>query len=301
VRRAQDRHTPLHHDRIGAAALDLLPRPRRTALGGRVRACRGDRSGIPAILTGLRLVPLLLAAALLAGCGSASTAPKGPPLETECGDLPEGLHAKPIWLHTLDGVRLYAATTGRGSKAVVLLHESPANLCGWLPTMQLLADHGMRAIAVDFRGNGHSAQPRLAIFLHLRPDIEAAIKEARDEGSDKVFLMGASLGGAAALTHAPSLKGLAGVISLSGELKLPNFDLDAIDAVPKLRVPLLTMAARDDGSFNADDAHTLIRATGSRDKRLAIFPSSYHGWDLIQTAPYQARAQKLLLDWLDGH
>jgi pimeloyl-ACP methyl ester carboxylesterase len=270
-------------------------------VGRRLHAPRGDRPGLPA-LTGRLLIALLLAA-ILAGCGSSShsTAPQGPPLQAECGDLPKGLHAKPIWLHTSDGVRLYAATSGKGAKAVVLLHESPADLCGWLSTIQLLADHGIRAIAVDFRGNGRSDQPRLAIFLHLRPDIQAGIDEARAEGSKEIFLMGASLGGAAAMTHAPSLKGLAGVISLSGELKLPNFGLDAIDAVPKLRVPFLTMAARDDGSFDSADAHTLIRAVGSRDKRLELFPGSSHGWDFLDYAPFKARARTLLLDWLDEH
>ena len=215
--------------------------------------------------------------------------------------MPKGLDAKPIWLHTSDGVRLYAATAGSGSKAVVLLHEFPADLCGWFPTMQVLADHGYRAIALDFRGSGRSGKPRLAIYLHLRPDIQAGIDEARAEGAKEVFLMGASLGGAAAMTHAPSLKGLAGVVSLSGELKLPNFALDAIDAVPRLRVPFLTMAARDDSSFDAADAHTLIRAVGSKDKRLVLFPGSRHGWDYIDPAPYKARARRILLDWLHAH
>jgi pimeloyl-ACP methyl ester carboxylesterase len=239
----------------------------------------------------------------VAGCGSSShsTAEKGAPIETECGDLPKGLDAKPIWLRTSDGVRIYAATAGSGSKAVVLLHEFPADLCGWLNTMEILANHGYRAIALDFRGNGHSAHPRLAIYLHVRPDIEAGIAEARAEGSKHVFLMGASLGGAAAMAHAPSLPDLAGVVSLSGELKLTNFALDAIDAVPKLRVPFLTMAARDDGSFPAADAHTLIRAVGSPDKRLVLFPGGLHGWDYIDLAPYRFRARKILLDWLDAH
>ena len=130
---------------------------------------------------------------------------------------------------------------------VVLLHKSsPANLCHWRGTMKLLADRGIRSVAVDFRGNGRSDQPPLSTSLRFRPDVEAAIQEARDEGSDKVFLLGASLGGAAAMTYAPNLKDLAGVVSLSGELKLPEYHLDPIDSLPSLRVPFLAVGSRED-------------------------------------------------------
>jgi hypothetical protein len=243
------------------------------------------------------------ATALLAGCGgsSKSAAPQGPPLETECGDLPRGLDAKPIWLHTPDGVRIYAATAGKGAKAVVLLHESQANLCGWLPTMQWLQNNGIRAVAIDMRGAGRSGPGRPSAYFHYGLDMQAALDEARVEGSKDLFLMGASMGGAAALMYARALSGLAGVVSLSGELRLPEAQLDGIDAVPKLRAPLLTIGSRQDGYFDAADSRKLHRAAGSADKQAAVFPSSYHGWDLLDVAPYKARVQKLLLDWLERH
>ncbi|MGZ8694344.1 MAG: alpha/beta hydrolase [Gaiellaceae bacterium] len=249
-----------------------------------------------------RLALALLAFALvLAGCGGGakkeSTATPGPTVETECGDLPDGLETKGHWLRTSDGVKIYAATAGEGSKAVVLLHQSPANLCGWLDTMKLLVDHGYRAIAIDFRGFGRSTVDRSA-GLSVRPDIEAGVAEAKAEGADKVFLMGASYGGAAELTYAPDLKDVDGVVSLSGELRLPY--LNAIGAVPRLKVPLLVVAGREDGQANAADAHKLVRAAGSADKRAAIFPSTYHGWSLMDEAPYGARVQQLVLDWLDA-
>jgi alpha-beta hydrolase superfamily lysophospholipase len=243
----------------------------------------------------------LATAVALAGCGGGgkptSTAASGPSLETECGDLPAGLHARALWLRTSDGVRLYAATTGKGSKAVVLLHESPANLCGWLATMQLLADHGIRAVAIDFRGFGRSTVDRTK-GLSVQPDIQAAVDEAKAEGSDKVFLMGASYGGASELTYGPDLD-VAGIVSLSGELKLPY--LNAIGAVPRLKAPLLVVAGRTDGQANAADAHKLVAAAGSSDKRAVVYPGEYHGWALLDDAPYGPQAQRLVLDWLDSH
>ena len=249
------------------------------------------------------LVVAVAAAALLAGCGgsSKSAAPHGPPLETECGDLPKGLDARPIWLHTSDGVRLYAATAGKGAKAVVLLHESQANLCGWLPTMHWLQNNGIRAIAIDMRGAGRSGPGRPSADFHYGQDMQAALDDARAEGSKDLLLMGASMGGAAELMYAPALSGLAGVVSLSGELRLPNAQLDGVDAVPRLRAPLLTIGSRQDGYFDAADSRKLHQAAGSPDKGAAVFPGSYHGWDLLDVAPYKSRVQKLLLDWLQRH
>jgi alpha-beta hydrolase superfamily lysophospholipase len=264
------------------------------------RSIRTNHVGVRASFAAMRLLLLLLGLVVLAsGCGggtSESTAGAGPSVATECGDVPDGLDARGLWLHTSDGVRLYAATTGDGDKAVVLLHESPANLCGWLDTMKLLADHGFRAVAIDFRGWGRSTVDR-SKGLSVKPDIEAAVEEAKAEGSDEVFLMGASYGGAAELTYGPDLD-VDGIVSLSGELELPY--LNAIGAVPRLKTPLLVVAGRDDGAANATDAHKLVRAAGSRDKRAAVFPGEYHGWALLDDAPYGPRAQRLVLDWLDA-
>ena len=73
----------------------------------------------------------LAAAALVAGVPAAG-AEGAPPLSSTCGDAP-GITAQPTYVRTADGVDLYALDAGTGSTAIVLVHESPANLCGWLP------------------------------------------------------------------------------------------------------------------------------------------------------------------------
>jgi hypothetical protein len=73
----------------------------------------------------------LAAAALVAGAPAAD-ADAAPPLSSTCGDAP-GITAQPAYVRTADGVDLYALDAGTGPTAIVLVHESPANLCGWLP------------------------------------------------------------------------------------------------------------------------------------------------------------------------
>lgn len=250
----------------------------------------------------MRYVVTALAVLVLAGCGGTSheLANGGAPsLSTTCGELPAGLTASTYFLKTGDGVRIYAASAGDGSKAVVLLHESGgAGLCGWLRTMRWLAADGFRAVAINMRGYPPSASPALASYHHYAEDIRAAVGAAHTLGAKHVFVMGASMGGAATVAEAPELKDVAGVISLSGELKLPTSELDAIGAAPKITVPFLFVGSEADGYVLGSDARRLTRAVGSKDKQVRIFSGGYHGWDLLDVAPYRARVKALLLDWL---
>ena len=239
----------------------------------------------------------------LAGCGGSSHTLAGngaPSLATTCGTA--GVTASTYFLKTGDGLRIYAASAGGGATAVVLLHESGgAGLCGWLPTMRWLAANGIRAVAINFRGYPPSSTPALAIYHHYAQDIQAAVDAAHTLGAKHVFVMGASMGGAATVAEAPKLADVTGVISLSGELELPTSELDAIGAAPKINLPFLFVGSEADGYVIGSEARRLTRAVGSKDKQVHIFPSSYHGWDLLDAAPYRARVKSLLLDWLRTH
>jgi alpha-beta hydrolase superfamily lysophospholipase len=239
--------------------------------------------------------------AMLAGCGGSSLELENggaPSLATTCGTLPAGLAASTYFLRTSDGVRIYAAAAGTGSKAVVLVHESGAGLCGWVPTMRWLSEKGIRAVAIDLRGYPPSDSPRLAIYHRYAPDIQAAVDAAHDLGAKDVFVMGASLGGAATVAEAPKLERVAGVISLSGELELPTAELDAIGAAPHIKLPFLFVGSEADPYVVGSEARRLYRAVGSRDKQVHVFEGGYHGWDILDVAPDRARARSLVLRWL---
>ncbi|HZO33537.1 MAG TPA: alpha/beta fold hydrolase [Gaiellaceae bacterium] len=212
-----------------------------------------------------------------------------------------GVASKPFWLRAQDGVRLYAVEAGRGNVGVVLAHESPADLCGWLPYMATLEHAGVRVLAFDFRGFGDSDRPASTRdFLAYGRDFRAAVAHLESDGAKKVFLMGASFGGAAALTYAPGLR-LAGVVSFSGETHLPGTGLNGLAAVPRLRAPLLIVGSRHDRYLSVADALRLLRRAGSHDKRTALYPGGYHGWDLVEDAPYAAKVRALVLAWVRAH
>lgn len=98
-----------------------------------------------------------------------------------------------------------------------------------------------------------------------------------------------------ALTYSAGLP-LSGVISLSGEARL--FGMKALKTVPRLRAPLLLVGSRQDRYPTVRETLQLLRRAGSKDKRTAFFPGGFHGWSIVESAPYAPRARALILGWI---
>ena len=218
----------------------------------------------------LRLAAVLaIALAAATSCGadrstrdhSTEVAPES--VVTKCGGT-HGAHVTPLWLHTTDGQRLYAVRGGGGDVGVVLAPESPpGDVCGWLSYLTTLEVAGLRVIAFDFRGTGDSPTPSATSKQSAYDrDFVAAIGRLRADGSTEIVVIGASLGGARALTYGPRLDADA-IVSLSGEATLPGYGINALPVVPRLRVPLLIVGSRHDAYLPVAAALQLLRRAGS--------------------------------------
>ena len=242
-----------------------------------------------------------------AGCGGSSRPldAKGKALPSLAARCHVHVDAKVGWFRASDGVLLDGAALGHGPTGVVLAHESPADLCGWVPYAQVLSRTGFRVLLFDHRHFGLSESPTdPAKSGHYTRDTAAAVDELKREGAKRVFLMGASFGGITSMVGGSRLGSkIAGVISVSGEARLgntegPNDELDAMAAVPKLRVPFLALNSQQDGIALASDARALVRRAGSAHKRLVLFPGGDHGWDMLDIAAYRARASAIVIGFL---
>jgi alpha-beta hydrolase superfamily lysophospholipase len=250
------------------------------------------------------LLALLALGAAACGGGSNQHLPKKPPpqLASRCGSAGENVQAQLVWFRASDGTLLDGAAIGDGDVAVVLAHEYPSDLCAWLPYAKTLASQGFRALVFDLRGGGFSQSAERPVDSGRYDwDVEAAAAEARHLGAKKVFLVGASAGGAAVLVAAAAVSPEpAGVISLSGETNLST-NLDAMRAAPNLRAPLLLLVARRDRYVAVEDYRKLETAAASKDKRLAVYSGDWHGWDLLYKAPFKSRVNALVLGFLKKH
>jgi pimeloyl-ACP methyl ester carboxylesterase len=195
-----------------------------------------------------------------------------------------------------DGTRLVGHRFGDGRTAVVLSHQVDGNLCQWLAFGRRLAGIGYSALAFDFRSYGQSQYIGSRRANRIAGDVAAAARYMRKHGARKVFLVGASMGGTATLAAGANVKPpVAGVVSVSGPATFGG--ADAAAAVPRLKVPVLYLAAADDSGF-VDDARALYKTTSSSDKSIAILPGSDHGVALVASS---ARARKLVEAFLKSH
>jgi pimeloyl-ACP methyl ester carboxylesterase len=195
----------------------------------------------------------------------------------------------PVSFRTADGVRLAGNVLGKGSTGVVFAHQVGGDRCQWLPFARELAKKGYRALVFDMRGYGSSSG-----VANTSPhvDVIAAAAELRRRGAKRIVLMGASMGGTGVVAAAPRVRpAVRGVVELSAPTAFGSSD--ALAAAKKLKVPALFVAGRDDGDFPAA-TRALYKAASTKDKKLHIAPSSWHGVDLV----YLPAVKRLLLDFL---
>jgi pimeloyl-ACP methyl ester carboxylesterase len=201
-----------------------------------------------------------------------------------------------IRFRAADKTRLAGFRLGRGTTGVVLAHQSRGDACQWVGYARRLSRLGYLVIAFDFRGYGDSQTRGGRAAGRIAADVAAAAKAARARGARKVFAVGASMGGTAALAAGVNTRPLLnGVVNVSGPAAFVW--IDDMKLVPKLTVPVLYAVGRDDADF-AIDAQKLYDATGSTDKALHVLPTGAHGVDLMRS---NAEARSLVEGFLRSH
>lgn len=203
-----------------------------------------------------------------------------------------------------DAVKLVGFEVGRGDVGVVLGHQYPSDLCDWWPYAASNSSIGLRLLAFDFRCYGDSACPGGVESEELLRDISAAAIRLRVLGAQRIFYMGASMGGTLAFAAGGNLSNLFdGVINLSGGGDFADVVgsryVDAPEFAPRVRVPLLSIVARDDPNISVAEARREIEAVPGQDKRLVVLPGSAHGVMLFTTGADEAtRVDRIVRGWI---
>ena len=219
---------------------------------------------------------------------------------TTLADLPQpssrcgapNVNATVLRFPAADGTQLDGVLLGSGPAGVVLLHQHPADLCGFWPYAVYLSKRGLQALAIDLRCYGESACPQADdAKSRVVDDVAGAVAALRAHGAKRIAVVGASLGASTALLAGAALRPpVAAVVSLStGKFDLATIlggskPLDTYSAAKRLAVPVLFAVARDDPNVPVEQVQALYRMTPARDKQLAILGGSstgLHGWDLL--------------------
>jgi len=216
---------------------------------------------------------MIWATAAAAGCARAERAGRGP-----LGPGP----ARTVAFATSDGGRVEADLYGAGNHGVVLAHGGRFTKESWRGQARALADAGLRVLAINFRGRGASRggtasdDPDGGYAL----DVLAAIRYLRDQGAQRVSVVGASFGGWAAAD--------ASTMAAPGEIDaLVLLAHSPIEAPERMRGRKLFIVARDDPQ--ADGSPRLMRIRDQYErapppKRLLILPGAAHAQHLFGTS-----------------
>jgi dienelactone hydrolase len=187
-----------------------------------------------------------------------------------------------------DGTPLDGVMVGSGTAGVVLAHEYANDLCGAWPFANYLAKRGLRAFAIDMRCFGRSACPQGEAAGRVVDDLVAAVAELRHRGVTRVALVGASMGGSAALIAATRVQpAVDAVVSLSGEAdptSLLHIPLNARTAVQQLTIPAMFVVANDDQYTSVDQTRAMYQAAKTAGKRLVVLSgqfNGFHGWMVL--------------------
>jgi pimeloyl-ACP methyl ester carboxylesterase len=245
----------------------------------------------------IRLASFLALAALLIACGGdddgpddgagaspdVTTAAEASPRPTAAEDKPTeeapqaGVTDEPVRFETPDGVTISGhlySSAGPKQKVVVLAHEFPRDQTAWTAFAQQLAAMGIDAMTFDFRGYGETGGAFDATKLDI--DLEYATRFIASRDYAQVYVIGASMGGTAAIKVAARLD-VTGIVTISAPDEFMG--LDAREDVALVTERKLFTAAEDDGSAPESVEFFVQNSPAPFDSN--IFPGEEHGTDIL--------------------
>lgn len=240
----------------------------------------------------------------LSACGDGTTTAEPSPAAVDTAEavardvkIPAGYSTTPVPddAEREEPIVLDGRVFGSGETGVILVHMRPSDQTAWFPYATKLAATGeYTVLTFDFRGYGESTGEKE--FDRLDTDLEAALDYMRDTlGAQKVFLVGASMGGTASLLLAER-DPVAGVVSISSPATYQ--EIDAVAGVDQIRAPKLFIASEDDTPARLSLEELWPAAIAPKDQ--ALFEGNAHGTDLF-ASPVAAEFEQRLTDFLEAN
>jgi esterase/lipase len=185
---------------------------------------------------------------------------------------------------------------GSGTVGVVLAHMLNSSQTAWTPLVTELLGRGLHVLTFDFRGHGLSGGDRTPSLADL--DLMGAVAKIRSLGATKVFVIGASMGGTAAVAVAAA-ETLEGVVTISAPVEVGGLRAD--EAVRKLDEPSLYIVAEKDQMQYVEAARALAAAAPEPKRLEVIRGAPAHGTDLLIDEKAGERVQTIIVEFLTDY
>ncbi len=175
----------------------------------------------------------------------------------------------------------------------MLAHGGRFTKESWKPQAEILAQHGFRVLAIEFRGYGQTIPGTQSADWKHYPDVLPAVRYLRSKGCQSVALIGASMGGDAA--------GDAVAASKPGEVdRIVMLGSEGGEAPSHLQGKKLFIVSRGDRSGDGLRLPGIKAAYAAAPdpKQLVILDGSAHAQFLFDT-DQGARLMQEILRFLD--
>lgn len=190
-------------------------------------------------------------------------------------------------------VQLHGFERGEGPVGVVLAPMLGSTQDAWILLVEELVRRDFHVLTFDFRGHGISGGERNPSTAAL--DLGAAVDKLRALGVSKIFVIGASMGGTAAVVVAAAQK-LEGVVAISAPLSIDR--LDATEAVRMLDEPSMFIVGGNDDKRYTEAADRFAAGAPAPKRLQVIAGSAAHGTDLLTEEANRQRVTDLIMDFL---
>jgi dienelactone hydrolase len=206
--------------------------------------------------------------------------------------------SKAVHFTTSDGVRLEGRLFGPAdaSAGVVLAHMLPADQTSWFDEAGALADAGYRVLTFDFRGycpGGDGGCSDGDKDVNATPiDLIAAVAFLREDGVQRIGLVGASMGGTAALIVASDQGARISAVAAPQVIEGIGAGPDVLADVTAAKLYLAGL-----GDTTAATSAQTFYEQSQQPKRYEILPTDDHGTDLL-TGGQGQRVRELLEGWI---
>ena len=213
------------------------------------------------------------------------------PTDPTAAPLDDILDAHSVTFATADGATVSGELYGAGTTAVVF---SVMGNCkpGWREFAQLTAAQGFMALTYQWHGcreSGGGDDDELQKFVE---DARAAINFVREQGAERVILVGASLGGVASAKLAVESEA-SGLIVLASPPSIPQWGFDIQPSDLDTEIPKLFITAENDNTVEAE-ATRALHDMAADPKEWQTYPGTAHGTDLFEGENKAELEQRIL-------
>ncbi|MCD6459383.1 alpha/beta hydrolase [bacterium] len=220
-----------------------------------------------------------------------------------------------ITFDTSDAVTIYANyyQPDKPAPVLILLHMYGRTKETWKPAIPYWHNKGFAIVNIDIRGHGDSIKqgnktirysypkkPEDNLFLQAWKDVQAAIGylekyKSKRCRTDKIILVGASIGCSIALHCGTKLKNIKGAVLMSPGLNY--LGVNSLEHITKF-YPKPLLFVSDEKELSA--CERLINAGGYSTEDLLFFPQAGHG-TLMFESKNSIKIIKKIGNWLENN